>query len=180
HLQGAVRGRSARRLLPGLDRPGTRSAVRDLPPALLDEHDPVMGARAAFPAALPQRRDQLHRRQRRLDAVARTRARDGRVRLDACASEAGALPLPEGARIRRGRLGPGQMLVVDPALGIEENGTIKPRLARKRPYGRWLRATVHPFDTGVPVEPPTEALTARQVRAGFTREDLSLLLRPSA
>jgi glutamate synthase domain-containing protein 2/glutamate synthase domain-containing protein 1/glutamate synthase domain-containing protein 3 len=101
-------------------------------------------------------------------------------RLVACASEAGALPLPEGARIRRGRLGPGQMLVLDPALGIEENGTIKARLARKRPYGRWLRATVHPFDTGVPVEPPTEALTARQVRAGFTREDLSLLLRPSA
>src|SRR5262249_46923817 len=101
-------------------------------------------------------------------------------RLVACASEAGALPLPDGARIRRGRLGPGQMLVVDPALGIEENGTIERRLAQKRPYARWLRASVHPLDTGVPVEPSTEDLTARQVRVGFTREEILLLLRPSA
>ena len=35
--------------------------------------------------------------------------------LVACASEAGAIPLPEGAQVRRGRLGPGQILVVDPA-----------------------------------------------------------------
>ena len=101
-------------------------------------------------------------------------------RLVACASEAGALPLPEGARIRRGRLGPGQLLVVDPALGIEESAAVKQRLARRRPYGRWLRASVRPLDAGVPVDPPTESVTARQVAAGYTREDLTLLLRPSA
>ena len=101
-------------------------------------------------------------------------------RLVACASEAGALPLPEGARIRRGRLGPGEMLVVDPALGIGENEAIKRRLAHKRPYARWLRASVRPIDAGVPVNPPTESLTARQIAAGYTREDISLLLRPSA
>jgi len=101
-------------------------------------------------------------------------------RLVACASEAGALPLPEGARIRRGRLGPGEMLVVDPALGIEENEAIKRHLARKRPYTRWLRASVRRIDAGVPVEPPTESLAARQIAAGYTREDISLLLRPSA
>jgi glutamate synthase domain-containing protein 2/glutamate synthase domain-containing protein 1/glutamate synthase domain-containing protein 3 len=100
--------------------------------------------------------------------------------LVACASEAGALPLPEGARIRRGRLGPGQMLVVDPALGVEEDADLKRRLARGRPYGRWLRTTLTPFGTGVPVEPPTESLTPRQAAAGYTREDLSLLLRPAA
>ena len=101
-------------------------------------------------------------------------------RLVACASEAGALSLPAGAEIRRGRLGPGQMLVVDPAVGIEESPAVKQRLARKRPYTRWLRATVQPFEAGVPVSPPTESLTARQASAGYTREDLSLLLRPSA
>jgi glutamate synthase (ferredoxin) len=101
-------------------------------------------------------------------------------RLVACASEAGALPLPAAARIRRGRLGPGQMLVVDPASGIEENRAVKQRLARKRPYARWLRAGVKGIDAGRPVEPPAESLTARQVAAGFTREDLSLILRPSA
>jgi len=101
-------------------------------------------------------------------------------RLVACASEAGALTLPEGSRIRRGRLGPGQMLVVDPAIGIEENTAVKQRLARKRPYPRWVRAAARPFDAGVPVTPPTESLTARHAAAGYTREDLSLLLRPSA
>ena len=101
-------------------------------------------------------------------------------RLVACASEAGALSLPAGAQIRRGRLGPGQMLVVDPAVGIEESPAVKQRLARKRPYTRWLRATVQPFEAGVPVSSPTESLTARQAAAGYTREDLSLLLRPSA
>src|SRR5439155_753302 len=101
-------------------------------------------------------------------------------RLVACASEAGALPLPEDTRVRRGRLGPGQMLVVDPAIGIEESASIERRLARKRPYARWLRASVRPFDPGVPVEPPPGDLTPRQVRVGFTREDLLLLLRPSA
>jgi glutamate synthase (ferredoxin) len=100
--------------------------------------------------------------------------------LVACASEAGALPLPEGARIRRGRLGPGQMLVVDPALGVEEDSAIKRRLARKRPYGRWLRTTVTPFPTGEPAAPPAGSLTERHVAAGYTREDLSLLLRPAA
>ncbi len=101
-------------------------------------------------------------------------------RLVACASEAGALPLPEGVRIRRGRLGPGDMLVVDPAIGIEECASIERRLAHRRPYARWLRASVRPVDQGVPVEPPAEDLTPRQVRVGFTREDLLLLLRPSA
>jgi len=104
----------------------------------------------------------------------------GDDRFVACASEAGALPLPGSARIRRGRLGPGQLLVVDPALGIEDSAAIKSRLARKRPYARWLRAGVSSFDPGMPVEPPTEDLTQRHVRAGFTREDLSLVLRPSA
>ncbi len=100
--------------------------------------------------------------------------------LVACASEAGALSLPEGARIRRGRLGPGQMLVVDPALGVEEDAAIKRRLARKRPYARWLRSAVTPFGTGAPAEAPAGSLTQRHVAAGYTREDLSLLLRPAA
>jgi glutamate synthase (ferredoxin) len=100
--------------------------------------------------------------------------------LVACASEAGALPLPEGARIRRGRLGPGQMLVVDPAMGVEEDAAIKRRLARRRPYARWLRTTLAPFATGEPAEPPAGGLTERHVAAGYTREDLSLLLRPAA
>ena len=98
----------------------------------------------------------------------------------ACASEAGAIPLPHGARVRRGRLGPGQMLAVDPrGFGLEESEAIKRRLARRRPYARWL-VPVEPLAAGEPVEPPAEPLVARQVVAGFTREDLTLVLRPIA
>jgi glutamate synthase (ferredoxin) len=101
-------------------------------------------------------------------------------RVVACASEAGALPLPAGARIRRGRLGPGQMLVVDPAVGIEESAAVRRRLAGTRPYTRWLRGSVRPFAAGTPVDPPAETLITRQIAAGYTREDVTLLLRPSA
>ncbi len=101
--------------------------------------------------------------------------------LVACASEAGAIPLPEGARVRRGRLGPGQMLVVDAAgFGLEEDADVKRRLASRSSYERWLRRTRRPLDAGEPVEPPEQALTVRQARAGFTREELSLLLRAAA
>jgi glutamate synthase (ferredoxin) len=101
-------------------------------------------------------------------------------RLVACASEAGALPLPAGSPVQRGRLGPGQTLVVDPAVGIQENVDVRRRLAGARPYARWLRAGVKPFAAGTPVDPPTKALTRRQIAAGYTREDITLLLRPAA
>jgi glutamate synthase domain-containing protein 2/glutamate synthase domain-containing protein 1/glutamate synthase domain-containing protein 3 len=100
--------------------------------------------------------------------------------LVACASEAGAVPLPAGSRVRRGRLGPGQMLAVDArGFGLEESEAIKRRLARRRPYRRWL-GNVEPLSAGTPVEPPADDLLRRQIAAGFTREEISLLLRPAA
>ena len=98
----------------------------------------------------------------------------------ACASEAGAVPLAPSLRVRRGRLGPGELLAVDPGLGFEEDTAIARRLAGRRPYRRWLedgRRTVGP---GEPVEPTAEDLTPRQLAAGYSREDITLLLRPSA
>ena len=77
--------------------------------------------------------------------------------LVACSSEAGAVPLSETARVRRGRLGPGEMLAVDPAgAGLEEDAAVKRRLARRRPYLRWLATGRRPHDRGVPVLPPRE------------------------
>jgi glutamate synthase (ferredoxin) len=98
--------------------------------------------------------------------------------LVACASETGALPLPDGDRVRRGKLGPGELLVVDPTgPGVEQNRAAKARIARRRPYARWLRASVRPLSCGTPVEPPTDDLTARHIATGYTKEDLNLLLR---
>lgn len=93
----------------------------------------------------------------------------------ACASEAGAVPLPV-APIRRGRLGPGEMLVVDPAgAGLEEDAEIRRRLARRVRAPRVVAVA-----PGEPVTPQAGALTRRQVAAGYTREDLTLLLRAAA
>jgi len=50
--------------------------------------------------------------------------------LIACASEAGAVDVSGHGRVRRGKLGPGEMLCVDPGRGgLEENDAIKSRLA---------------------------------------------------
>jgi glutamate synthase (ferredoxin) len=97
-----------------------------------------------------------------------------------CTSEAGAVALPDGGTVRRGKLGPGQMLAVDPAAGgVLEDAAIKRRLAGRRPYERWLEGS-RPLDAGEPVEPPEADLTARQVAFGYTREELTVVLRPIA
>jgi glutamate synthase (ferredoxin) len=95
----------------------------------------------------------------------------------ACASEAGAVPLRGG--MRRGKLGPGQLLTVDPSVGLQEHDEISTRLASARPYRRLLGA-VRPLPTGRPAEPDGGDLLRRQVAAGITREELSLQLRPTA
>jgi glutamate synthase (ferredoxin) len=94
----------------------------------------------------------------------------------ACASEAGAVPLERV--LRRGRLGPGQQLAVDPAEGLLEPAELRERLARARPYRRLL-GNVRAAHTGTPVAPPDD-LQDRQAAAGLTREELTLQLRPTA
>jgi glutamate synthase (ferredoxin) len=98
-----------------------------------------------------------------------------------CASEAGAIALPENRRVARGKLGPGQMLAVDPARdGVEGNTTIKRRLAARSAYGRWIAGALRSVSAGKGCEPPADELAARQVAFGYTREELSVVLRPLA
>ncbi len=97
-----------------------------------------------------------------------------------CASEAGVVALSEGSRVRRLKLGPGEMLAVDPVRGVETNGELKRTLARRRPYGHWLEEGRTAVSSGEPVEPPADDLLARQIVSGYTREDLALVLRPVA
>ncbi|HXF98335.1 MAG TPA: glutamate synthase large subunit, partial [Gaiellaceae bacterium] len=100
--------------------------------------------------------------------------------LVAVASEAGAVPLPEGARVRRSRLGPGGILVVDPERGLLAGAELRRELARRRPYGAWVEASAVRRGTGEPVAPPAEPLDARHVLHGYTREELNAMLRPLA
>jgi glutamate synthase domain-containing protein 2/glutamate synthase domain-containing protein 1/glutamate synthase domain-containing protein 3 len=97
-----------------------------------------------------------------------------------CCSEAGAVDLSGRGKVRRGRLGPGQMIAVDPERGLEENEAIKRRLAERRPYGRWLAEGLSTGTNGTPVEPSEDELTTRQAVFGYTREDVNVILRPVA
>jgi glutamate synthase (ferredoxin) len=97
-----------------------------------------------------------------------------------CASEAGAVDLSGRGSVRRGRLGPGEMIAVDPVRGFEENAEVKRRLARMQPYGRWLADGLRRGSNGTPVDPPSEELTRRQATFGYTREDVNMILRPVA
>jgi glutamate synthase domain-containing protein 2/glutamate synthase domain-containing protein 1/glutamate synthase domain-containing protein 3 len=100
--------------------------------------------------------------------------------LVAVASEAGAIPLPEGETVRRGRLGPGGMLTVDPERGLLVGAELRGDIARRRPYGAWVEKSFTRAEIGEPVEPPEGSLDARHVLHGYTREELNAMLRPLA
>jgi glutamate synthase (ferredoxin) len=95
-----------------------------------------------------------------------------------CASEAGVADL--AGPVRRGRLGPGEMLAVDPDSGLQENATLKRRLAARAPYGEWLDRGLVRGSCGSQVAPPDDDLTPRQAAFGYTQEDLRAILRPTA
>jgi glutamate synthase domain-containing protein 2/glutamate synthase domain-containing protein 1/glutamate synthase domain-containing protein 3 len=101
--------------------------------------------------------------------------------LIACASEAGAVDVNGHGRVRRGKLGPGEMICVDPERGgLEENDSIKRRLAAEKPYGRWLEDNLIPLDAGEPTEEVSPDLVARQAGFGYTKEEFTYVLRPMA
>jgi glutamate synthase (ferredoxin) len=92
-----------------------------------------------------------------------------------CSSEAGVVDLT--GTITRERLGPGQMICVDPAMGLQRDAEIKAWLANRRPYGEWLRRGLRRVGCGAPVTEAGPALALRQVAYGYTREELTTVLR---
>jgi glutamate synthase domain-containing protein 2/glutamate synthase domain-containing protein 1/glutamate synthase domain-containing protein 3 len=99
-----------------------------------------------------------------------------------CASEAGAVDTGGRGRVRRGRLGPGQMLCVDPERGLLTDEQIKGELAAGRPWSAWVAEHIRRVEVGEPVDPPADdrRLVAAQATFGFTRELVSTVLRPMA
>ncbi len=112
------------------------------------------------------------------------------------ASESGVLPFKEDNIVRKWRLQPGRMLLIDLEEGrIIEDEEIKAQLAGERPYAKWLKEAqynlkdlevVEPEQLPVePVESPTQsglaaksAVLARQQAFGYTQEDISRFLEP--
>ncbi|HJW61804.1 MAG TPA: glutamate synthase central domain-containing protein, partial [Actinomycetota bacterium] len=99
-----------------------------------------------------------------------------------CASEAGAVDTAGRGLVQRGRLGPGQMLCVDPERGLLTDGQIKDELAAGRPWSAWVAEHLRATGIGRPVGVATDErrLVAAQATFGFTRELVTGVLRPMA
>jgi glutamate synthase (NADPH/NADH) large chain len=102
------------------------------------------------------------------------------------ASEAGVLPIPDERIVRKWRLQPGRMLLIDLEQGrIVEDEEVKATLAAAEPYGDWLRDTQYnlkdlpPPATGPRAADPAE-LRGLQQAFGYTEEDLKFFLAPMA
>ncbi|MGI8984268.1 MAG: glutamate synthase large subunit, partial [Acidimicrobiales bacterium] len=98
-----------------------------------------------------------------------------------CCSEAGAVDTRGHGMVKRGRLGPGQMLFVDPGQGVSHDAECKARIAAG-PYARWTADGLLELSQGEPVQvpPAAEELQRRQVAHGYTKEELAMVLKPMA
>ena len=109
--------------------------------------------------------------------------KDGRLIL---ASEVGVLDLPPEEIVRKDRLRPGRMLLVDLKQGrIVEDGELKSAYAARQPYGEWLDGTlIHLADLPVPnkrVERHSrEELHRLQKAFGYRYEDVHDTILPMA
>jgi glutamate synthase (ferredoxin) len=101
------------------------------------------------------------------------------------ASETGVLDIPPENILRKGRLQPGRLFLVDTEQGrIIEDEEIKQQLAGERPYQDWIKEhLVHLSDLpdAPSVElPDHETLLQRQIAFGYTHEDERILITPMA
>ena len=106
------------------------------------------------------------------------------------ASESGVLPIPEEKIVRKWRLQPGKMLLIDLEQGrIIEDEEVKASVAGKHPYEDWLREMQFKLsELSDPEADPEQAngtsssvsLLDRQQAFGYTQEDLQFFLEPMA
>lgn len=100
------------------------------------------------------------------------------------ASETGVLPIAPDRVVRKGRLEPGRMFLVDTGSGrIIEDHEIKAQLAAQRPYAQWVAEHTVSLDQ-LPerehVQHTPASVRRRQRAFGYTEEELTMLLTPMA
>ncbi|MFN0162834.1 MAG: glutamate synthase central domain-containing protein, partial [Burkholderiales bacterium] len=100
------------------------------------------------------------------------------------ASEVGVLPIPESRIIKKWRLQPGKMFLIDLEQGrIIDDKELKDTYANARPYKSWIdsvRVRLDDVATRVQLPPVTVPLLDRQQAFGYTQEDLRFLMSPMA
>jgi glutamate synthase (NADPH/NADH) large chain/glutamate synthase (ferredoxin) len=107
--------------------------------------------------------------------------RDGWVAL---ASETGVLDEPPENVLRKGRLQPGKLFLVDLDRGrIVDDGEVKLEVATRKPYAHWYEQEVVRLADLPPREPAArmeEPLRRRQLAFGYSQEDMKVILAPLA
>jgi glutamate synthase (NADPH/NADH) large chain/glutamate synthase (ferredoxin) len=101
-------------------------------------------------------------------------------------SESGVLPVPENKIVRKWRLQPGKMFLIDLEQGrMIDDEELKANLVNSKPYKQWidnLRIRLDDVEGPATAEPlPCDvALLDRQQAFGTTQEDIKFLLAPMA
>jgi glutamate synthase domain-containing protein 2/glutamate synthase domain-containing protein 3 len=101
------------------------------------------------------------------------------------ASEVGVIEFPPEQIARKGRLQPGRMFLVDTEEGrIIEDNEIKGKIARQKPYRRWMKENgIELRGLFQPAQAP-EYLPGNELQRlrafGYTREDLQMIVGPMA
>ncbi len=103
------------------------------------------------------------------------------------ASESGVLPVPENKIVRKWRLQPGKMFLIDLEQGrMVDDDELKANLANSKPYKQWienLRIRLDDVRGGGEPASASESVVSlldRQQAFGFTQEDLKFLIAPMA
>jgi len=99
------------------------------------------------------------------------------------ASEVGALEIAPENVLKKGRLEPGKMFLVDLQQGrIVDDEELKHQIASARPYGKWLGEYMAMLSDLPPAPdipgPDPRTLLQRQQAFGYTLEDLKFILGP--
>ena len=100
------------------------------------------------------------------------------------ASEAGVLDIEPSRIIRKGRLQPGRMFLIDTAQGrIIDDEEIKMQLAAEHPYAEWVEAGMTHLDDLPAREHVVHSrgsVLRRQQMFGYTDEELKIIVSPMA
>jgi glutamate synthase (NADPH/NADH) large chain len=100
------------------------------------------------------------------------------------ASEVGVLDFPAEKIVRKGRLQPGKMFLVDIEAGrIIEDDEIKDSLADAAPYGQWLKdgmIKLSDLPSREHIVYPHKSVIRRQKAFGYTEEEIKIIITPMA
>jgi glutamate synthase (NADPH/NADH) large chain len=98
------------------------------------------------------------------------------------ASEMGVLTFPQEKIVKKWRLQPGKMLLIDTVQGrIIDDGEVKTQIATAKPYKQWIAQSRYHLGDLPKVEAKldlNETLLDTQQAFGYTQEDLKFVLQP--